>query len=193
MLFRSVIAHGEVMIGADAEFCFFVGKKRGEAAASGAGGDEAIGVAGVVVDARLGGGAVDVFEPGVGGVEPSPVDDEVAIVTESDGFPADGDEAFDVVRIWDETWNALGKEDDGFSSFGLTEVVGEPVDEQVVAAYDSEFDDILAFAVRLPFQKPAPGEEIFWGRPDRIGFGAYLDALVFEEQKDAARFFVDDA
>ena len=99
-----------------------------------------------------------------GGVEPLAVDDQVPVVAELDALAAQGHQAFDVELVLRQAVDAFGFEHDDFAALGRAEVVGQPVNEEMVAGADPEFDDVLALVEDLVglqpgarFQDPAGG------------------------------------
>ena len=71
------------------------------------------------------------------------------VIAEADPLIAHCHHAFDVELVLRKGGNALGLEDDDLAALRVAEVVTHPVHEEVVAADDLEFEDVVAFAELL--------------------------------------------
>src|SRR5688572_18215741 len=163
--------------------------------------DKLVHMTGVLTFARrrFGVEGVDIFKMRRVRVESFSIDYQVAVVTNANGFAAKGDKSFDVEFIFREPGNAPGFEDDDFAAFGRTEIVGNALDEQVIAGHDLQFDDVLAF-VKNPSARVATVvgqagalEDAIRREPDGVHGVADLKPLAKVEDQYAQRFFVKDA
>jgi len=113
---------------------------------------------------------IDEFEVRRAGVQAGSIEDQVLVITDLDGIAAQGHHAFNVIGVLLEVGNSGGFEDDDFASFGVAEVVGQAIDEEVVAGDDLEFDDVLAFAELLArFDSRVLEDQVIGGTPGRAG------------------------
>ncbi len=71
------------------------------------------------------------------------------VVTDLNAFAAEGDHALNVELILRQGLNAFGFEHDDLAALWRAEVVRHPVNEEMIAGTNPEFDNILALAEGL--------------------------------------------
>ena len=73
----------------------------------------------------------------------------MAVVADAHMFAATSDEPLDVMGFLDQVGNMIRVKDNDFPPTWLSEIIDEPVDEQMIATNDFEFDELLPFLNHL--------------------------------------------
>src|ERR1019366_6527648 len=127
---------------------------------------------------------IDVLEMRRRGVQTLSVDDQVPVITELNAIPAHGHHALDVKLVLRKVVNSFGFEDDNLAPLGRTEVVRDPVHEQVISRINPEFHDVVALVEGLAVLQPGARLQGTGGRsavvrrePNYVGFPASYQLL----------------
>src|SRR5688572_25241113 len=150
-------------------------------------------MAGVMAVTRGAVETVDVLKVGSGGVEAMLVDDQMPIVANPDDFARQANEPFDIELVRGKAGDGAGFKHHNFTAPERAEIVGEPVDEQMIAAGDFDFEDGFA-----GLENPADlgGQDFFeviGRKPDGVPAPAlekFLD--LYEWKEGPGRFYFLD-
>src|SRR5437773_9965426 len=170
LAFHGVVAKGEVGVGADDEFGFFIGKQRGRIASPIPTSNEIVHMPRIAILFRwlFRIETVNIFEAGGRGIEPFAVEINVAVVADAHMFAALSDEALNVMRLLNQAWNMIRVKDNNVALARRLEIVDKAVHEQVIATDCLEFDELLAFPNHLAVDQSGPLPQILNGKPKRI-------------------------
>lgn len=106
--------------------------------------DEVVDVAGILIFSRRASRAIDFLEARGSIVESPAVHDHVPVIADSDSFSAHGNQAFQIVSVWDELFDSLGGEHDDFSASRASEVVRYSINQDPVTGDHGEVHDFVA-------------------------------------------------
>src|SRR5436190_24039773 len=89
------------------------------------------------------------------GIEAISIDHQVPIAAQLNRFSAEADQALDVklVRrnakiLAKSLWDSLCLKDDNFPSLRRAEIIGDPIDEQMIPVDDLHANDLVSLFVR---------------------------------------------
>src|ERR1035438_3859150 len=136
----------------------------------------------------LGVEGIDVLEMRGRGVETLAVEDQVPVVGELNPVATAGHHAFNVELVLREVVNAFGLEHDDLAALGRMEVIGDPVNKEMISGANLKFHNILALAEGLvaaqpgaPLQGPGGRRAIIRRKPDDVGLSSGYDFLPYIE------------
>src|ERR1035437_694835 len=127
---------------------------------------------------------IDVLKMRCRGVETVSVEDQVPVGAELNPVATAGHHAFDVELVLRQVVNAFGFKDDNFAALRRAEVVGDPVNKEMISGANPEFHDVLALAEGLvtvqpgaSFQGPGGRGTIIRREPDDESLPSDYDLL----------------
>src|SRR5688572_14536744 len=122
----------------------------------------------------------------------APIGNDVAIVADLDRFARQADKAFDVELVRWQAGNAAGFKNDNFTTLRFAEVVGEPIDQQMITSDDFYSENVLTLlndsgpnngpVCMLSFA--ADAKESVTGERNGINFARETKTLAFDERKE---------
>src|SRR5262245_1878915 len=91
---------------------------------------------------------------------------------------------FNVKLVLRQAFNSASFENNDFSSFGSSAIVGQAINKQMIAADDFQFYDLVARVIGLPGAQVEPGtalksrSTVIRRKPDPVGLAADLHRLI---------------
>src|ERR1051326_3764946 len=153
---HGVVAHHHVMVRPDGDFGLLVRKQRRKAGSAKARSDRVVEVPGVMVFLRrlFGIKRVDVLKVRGRLLETLLVDNQVTVISDPNLFASHGDHPLYVKLVLrhgrqpgERAADARGLEDEDFSAYRASKIVGHAVHEKMVAIADPHPDEVIAPAV----------------------------------------------
>ena len=80
----------------------------------------------------------------ISGVKPFVVDDQMAIVPNLNFFVGQPDQALDVEQILLKVFDVFCFKNDDLSTVGLAEIIGQPVDQQMIPRLSAHVDNVIS-------------------------------------------------
>ena len=78
------------------------------------------------------------------GVKPFVVDDQMAIVPNLNFFVGQPDQALDVEQVLLKAFDGFCFKNDDLSTVGLAEIIGQPVDQQMIPRLSAHVDNVIS-------------------------------------------------
>ena len=87
---------------------------------------------------------INQFKGMIRGVKTLVVDDQMTIVTNLNFFVGQPGQALDVEQILLKVFDVFCFKNDNFSTVGFAEIIGQPVDQQVIPRLSAHLDNVIS-------------------------------------------------